>query len=191
MPPVYATPYMATEPVMKVNAISPITIPFDYQGLDASSTMQSSDGGDYYKNRVSMRLRYNRLSVATWAHRMKNRRFHLLLRDWNGQRWLYLNLKFSGRLTQESLLSSSNEWEFVFEGDSLDTPISLPAAGPVLAPGEIPDFTGTTLLGVSLSTFEDDVAAKASGLTVGQYYVLAAANPYGLPAGVIKRITEI
>jgi len=39
-------------------------------------------------------------------------------------------------------------------------------------------------------TYDDDTAAKAGGLSVGDYYILSDTNLYGQPGGLVKQVTE-
>lgn len=41
-----------------------------------------------------------------------------------------------------------------------------------------------------LEFFDSDTAAKISGLSLGEYYLLATSNLYGMAAGLIKQIVE-
>lgn len=41
-----------------------------------------------------------------------------------------------------------------------------------------------------LDFFESDDAAKTSGLAIGEYYLLATGNLYGMAAGLIKQVVE-
>ena len=54
----------------------------------------------------------------------------------------------------------------------------------------IPSCTTASLSALPATAYDNDTAAKAAGLVTGAYYVLSDSNTYGVPGGIVKKITE-
>lgn len=123
--------YVGTDPVSD----SAITIPFDrFSCQHTSKGATDARPGDYWAHTVVYTMRRHRAELGLWMQRMKNRRFHVIVEDWYGERLFFKNMRLTSGRTLEKNFSGKNELDFLLDSRSKHPGIYLMPTQPPVPP---------------------------------------------------------
>lgn len=118
MPQTFILPLIAYAPTLDAGA-KPIGIPIDRNTAIFSENKNTGNrAGDYYDRKLSFQIREMRYEVDYIREMLKNRRFHLLLEDYNKRVRFVKNCRVQEDATTGDKYLSKNGYTFNFFGRS-------------------------------------------------------------------------
>lgn len=125
-----------------------VTVAFDrFSARFASRADTSARHGDLWEHSINWEMRRQRAALGGWMARMKNRRFHVLVEDWHGERVFFPNLRMATGRQLGRRLSGANAHSFLLKGRSAHPGIHLDPVEPS-PEEELPETTPTGHCGI-------------------------------------------
>lgn len=114
-----------------------IRIPFDrFSAQHNSKGNTSTRPGDFWTHTVVYSMRRHRAELGLWMRRKKNRRFHIIVEDWYGERLFFKNMRLTSNRSLEKSFAGKNELDFLLSLRSAHPGIYLlPTPPPSNPPG--------------------------------------------------------
>lgn len=126
--------YSGTDPVSN----TAVNIGFDRWSAQHQSKGHTDDRpGDWWLHTVQFTMRRQRLELARWMFRMKNRRFHIILEDWYRERLFFGNMRIRTGRVLERTIGGRNGLDFYLVKKSKHPGIQLQPTPPPAAPSGI------------------------------------------------------